>query len=104
MAEVDAVDDLRASLARRRALASEKRARAEQLRIPSGEEILQTRPVALALRHPILSGLAVGGVYLVGPLRLLRAATTAAALAQSMLAARSAYLAITARPTESEDD
>jgi hypothetical protein len=104
MAESDAVEELRSSLARRRASAYEKQKRSGRVRIPTVEEILQSRPVALALRHPVLSGLAVGAVYLIGPLRLLRAAATAASLAQSVLAARSAYHLVTTPEDQSESD
>jgi hypothetical protein len=103
MAESEAVRELQASLAQRRERADRSVAQVGQqpMQIPSATEVIESRPVKLALAHPALTGLAVGAIYFLGPLRLLRMATLAAGVLQSALSLRSTYEMIAAsRPDE----
>ncbi len=92
MAEIETIDKLRSSLARRREHADANLARAHQVRIrvPDLAQLWRSRPVEFVLRRPAITGLAIGAIYLIGPLRVLRLATTAAGLVQAALSARTA--------------
>lgn len=99
MAEIQTIVDLRASLARRRDQADENVASADKVRIrlPDTDRVLQSRPVEFVLRRPAMMGLTIGVIYLVGPMRVLRLATTAAGLVQTALSAWTAYRIAAAR-------
>lgn len=104
MAEIQTIVDLRASLAQRRDNADEHVASANRVRIqlPDTDQVLHSRPVEFVLRRPAMLGIAVGVIYLVGPMRVLRLATTAAGVLQAGLSAWTAYRIAAAR--ESGED
>ena len=91
MAQNETVDQLRWSLAQKRMQADAHLHEIhEQGTLPSIDEVLESKPVRFAAEHPVLSGVAAGMIYLVGPARLLRLATMGIGLLQSAHALRAA--------------
>jgi len=91
MAENETIDHLRWSLAQKRMQADEHLLGIQQQgNLPSIDEVLESKPVRFATEHPVLSGVAAGMIYLVGPARLLRLVTTGIGLLQSAHALRAA--------------
>lgn len=85
MAEIQTIEQLRSSLEARRIEADERLQHLrEQPTLPSVDEVMDSRPVQFMIEHPVLTGLAAGVVFLFGPVRLLRIATAAIGIAQSV--------------------
>ena len=96
MAENQTIDQLRWSLAQKRMQADAHLHNLHEDRVPmpSLDELLESTPVRIATAHPVVAGLAVGVIFLVGPARLMRLATTAIGLLQSARTLRAAPRAL----------
>ena len=91
MAENETIDQLRWSLAQKRMQADERLQEIHsQGALPSIDEVLESTPVRFATEHPVLSGVAAGMVYLLGPARLLRLVSAGVGLLQSARTLRAA--------------
>lgn len=91
MAEEQDLDALRASLALRRERADQEAQTHAAPSWPTAAQLLHSRPVECALEHPLLTGLAVGIIVLIGPLRLARFALAGLGVAQTVLSLHAAY-------------